>query len=89
MKTFFVVLFSVFLAELADKTQIAIFSFAASSKSKIVVLLGAIIALSLSSVLAVLCGDFVCRVVSPKTIKTISGVIFILIGILTLVLKEF
>lgn len=58
MRTFLTVLFSVFLAEFADKTQLAVFSFATASKSKLIVLLGAITALSLSSVLAVLFGDF-------------------------------
>ncbi len=89
MRTFLTVLFSVFLAEFADKTQLAVFSFATTSKSKLIVLLGAITALSLSSVLAVLFGDFICRFVSPRFIRIVSGTIFIAIGLLTILLKDF
>lgn len=89
MRTFLTVLFSVFLAEFADKTQLAVFSFATTSKSKLIVLLGAITALSLSSVLAVLFGDFICKFVSPRVIRIVSGTIFIAIGLLTILLKDF
>jgi putative Ca2+/H+ antiporter (TMEM165/GDT1 family) len=88
MRTFLTVLFSVFIAEFADKTQLAIFSFASSSKGKWIVFLGAVIALSVSSLLAVLFGEALSKIIPQKTLKIISGVIFIIIGILTIVLKD-
>lgn len=88
MKTFFVVFISVFLAELADKTQFAIFSFATSTKSKWLVFLGAIAALSLTSLLAVAFGETLSKFVPFKILKVICGIIFIAIGIFVLVLKD-
>ncbi|MGB9695337.1 MAG: TMEM165/GDT1 family protein [Caldisericaceae bacterium] len=88
MKEFLTVFGAVFLAELADKTQLAIFSFTANAKNKWMVLLGAVLALSLTSLIAVLFGEFLSKVIPAKTLKIISGVIFIAIGIIALVLKD-
>lgn len=88
MKNFLTVFGTVFLAELADKTQFAILSFTISAKNRWVVLLGAIVALSLTSLVAVLFGEFLGKIIPVKTLKIISGITFIIIGILTLVVKE-
>lgn len=73
--------FTVFLAELGDKTQIATFCFAAEGGSRLSVFLGSAGALVLSSFIAVLLGCEINRFISPQVIKSSAGVLFILMGI--------
>jgi putative Ca2+/H+ antiporter (TMEM165/GDT1 family) len=71
----------IFLAELGDKTQLATFSFAAESKSPLAVFLGSAGALVLTSLLAVILGAGVSRLIPANYIKTGAGVLFILLGL--------
>jgi len=80
-KVFFTTFAMIFLAELGDKTQLATLSFAADSKSRIAVFLGSAVALVLSSLLAVLVGTGLNRVMPANYIKTGAGVLFILLGV--------
>lgn len=76
---------AVFLAELGDKTQIATFSFAANPQyNKWIVLLGSCSALVLISLLAVVIGAKAGDFVNPKYLKLASGLLFIGIGLFTL-----
>ena len=74
----------VFLAELGDKTQLATFCFSADCDSKISVFLGSAGALVLSSLIAVVFGAAVSRVVPPNYIKIGAGVFFVIVGVWTL-----
>lgn len=71
---------TVFLAELGDKTQLATLTFAAESRSRWPVFIGAAGALVASSALAVVGGEAVARVVPPVLLKRIAGIAFVLIG---------
>lgn len=71
---------TVFLAELGDKTQLATLTFAAESKSKWAVLIGSASALVLTSIIAVLAGEALSRVIPPIWIKRAAGVSFLIIG---------
>ena len=76
---------AVFLAELGDKTQIATLSFAANPNfNKWIVLLGSSSALLLISGLAVLIGAAAGEFINPKYLKLGSGLLFILIGLFTI-----
>jgi len=70
----------VFLAELGDKTQLAAFCLSAQCDSKLSVFLGSACALVITSLIAVLCGSYLARVVPPHYIKIGAGVFFIIAG---------
>ena len=70
----------VFLAELGDKTQLAVLAFTGSSESKISVFFGASLALVLSTLAAVLLGELICRYIPIKATHIGAGVLFIAIG---------
>ena len=71
----------IFLAELGDKTQLATLVFSASGKSRLSVFLGAAGALVLTSLLAVVLGGAISRVVPAEYIKTSAGALFIILGL--------
>jgi len=70
----------VFLAELGDKTQLATFAFAADGKSRLAVFIGAAAALVLTSLIAVILGAAVSRVVPANYVKTGAGALFLILG---------
>ncbi len=77
----------VFLAELGDKTQLAVFTLAAETASPWAVFLGAGVALLLSTVLAVLLAIAVQHMLPDtwtKWIRVGAGALFILIGAWTI-----
>lgn len=85
MAIFFMIFFSVFLAELGDKTQIATLLFATDSKiSPMYVFLASAGALILSSAIAVLAGTVAKTYLQQIPLKLISGICFILIGAWTI-----
>ena len=71
----------IFLAELGDKTQIATFCFAAESKSRLAIFIGSASALILTSLLAVVFGSAVNRMVPSNYIRIGAGALFILLGL--------
>ena len=71
----------IFLAELGDKTQLAIFAFADESKSRAAVFLGSSAALVLMSLLAVVFGSVVGRFVPANYIRTGAGALFVILGL--------
>jgi len=70
----------VFLAELGDKTQLATFAFAAEGKSRLAVFIGAAAALVLTSLIAVILGAAVNRLVPANYVKTGAGALFLILG---------
>ena len=74
----------IFLAELGDKTQLAIFTLATNRSSFFSVFMGAAGALLLTTVIAVALGGAVGRFVPEKIMKIIAGAVFIGFGIITL-----
>ena len=72
---------TVFLAELGDKTQLATLLFASDTQvSKVGVFLTASGALVLSTLIAVLVGSQLSQYISPRMLKIMAGVGFIVIG---------
>lgn len=84
-KLFATVFASVFVAELADKTQLVTLLFAADrAVSKWVVFFGAAGALVLTSAIGVAAGTILSHVINVRTMSLIAGTGFILIGAWTL-----
>jgi putative Ca2+/H+ antiporter (TMEM165/GDT1 family) len=86
-KTFGSTFAVVFLAELGDKTQLTTFSFASSGKSKVAVLLGAATALVTTTILAVLAGAALGKVVNPLWLRRGAGVLMLALGAFLLLQK--
>lgn len=83
-KLFATVFVSIFIAELADKTQLVTLLFAADKAvSKWVVFFGSASALVLASGIGVVAGSLLSHVVSVRAMSMIAGVGFILIGLWT------
>ena len=84
-KIFATVFISVFIAEMADKTQLVTMLFAADKEvSKWTVFLGSASALVLTSAIGVIAGAMLAQVVNVKMMSIIAGTGFVLIGIWTL-----
>ena len=71
----------IFLAELGDKTQIATFCFAAESESRLAVFVGSASALILTSLLAVVFGSVVNRLVPWSYVRIGAGALFVFLGV--------
>ena len=85
MKTLIVVFFTVLIAEIGDKTQIATMLYATDpSLSRISVFAAAAGALVVSSLIAVLAGSVLAQYIPPATLKIIAGIGFVIVGIWTL-----
>lgn len=84
-KIFFTVFFTVFVAEIGDKTQLATMLFAAEAKtSKWVIFIAASVALTLAAGIGVLVGAQLERFISPRTLRLVAGIGFIAIGLWTM-----
>lgn len=81
LKTFSVI----FLAELGDKTQLAILSIATSARSRTPVFIGAALALVVTSLLAVLAGQGLSRIIPGALLERLVGLLFIAVGVWYLV----
>jgi len=70
----------VFITEWGDKTQVALGIFA-TKYSPLLVLLGALTALAVLSVMAIYLGRFISNRLDSKLMRKVSGIIFILTGL--------
>ena len=84
-KIFATVFAAVFVAEMADKTQLVTLLFATDKAvSKWLVFLASASALVLTSAIGVVAGTLLSQVINVKTMSLIAGTGFILIGVWTL-----
>jgi putative Ca2+/H+ antiporter (TMEM165/GDT1 family) len=84
----FPIFLSILLAELGDKTQLATLLFATDPKlSRVGVFVASASALTVSSLLAVVLGHQITRLVSPALLETLAGIGFIVIGLWILLVK--
>lgn len=75
---------TLFLAELGDKTQLAVITMTASTESKISVFAGAALALVAVTLLGVLFGGVLTQFIPTEWLQRIVAIAFIVIGVLML-----
>lgn len=78
------VFITVFLAELGDKTQLAVLGFAASTKPW-AVFVGASLALVTITAIGAAVGGIIGRLVSPKLVNILAGALFVVLGVIYIV----
>jgi putative Ca2+/H+ antiporter (TMEM165/GDT1 family) len=83
VRTFWTVFVTLFLAELGDKTQLAVLGFATGS-SRWLVFAGASLALMASTAVAVLVGRALGSLVPTAWLRVGAGALFLLVGAITL-----
>jgi len=76
--------FTILTAEMGDKTQLAVLGFASQSKSTMSVIIGAMAAFLILTVLAAYLGGFITKYIPAKYIHIVSGVLFIVLGVLAI-----
>jgi Ca2+/H+ antiporter, TMEM165/GDT1 family len=82
--TFLSTFITIFLAEMGDKTQLATLLMTAQSQSPWIVFLGSGLALIATSLVGVLLGRYLSKVLSPKTLDIAAGVLLMVISVLLL-----
>ena len=73
------------VAELGDKTQLAVFCLASKTKRCLQLFLGVLLAFILADGLAVVLGSYITEIFPMEYIKIGSGIIFIAFGVFTLI----
>jgi len=73
-----------FLAELGDKTQLAVINMTCKHQKPLAIFLGATAALATVTLIGVLGGEAITRVVPAQLLGKISAILFIVLGILML-----
>ena len=72
---------TLFLAELGDKTQLAVLSLTASSKQPLAVFIGAACALLAVTAIGVLVGEGLSRIVPAWLLQKLAATAFVIIGV--------
>ena len=84
MPDFLIPFIAIGLAELGDKTQIAIFCLASKTNKYLQLIVGVTLAFVVVDGLAIILGDIISNQIPTNYIKIISGFVFIIFGIVTL-----
>lgn len=84
LKVFIATFWAIFIAELADKTQLVGIGMAARTGKPISVWLGSVSAYIVVTIISVLIGTLLSKYIKPEIIRYSGGAIFIVIGVLIL-----
>ncbi|HSP06645.1 MAG TPA: TMEM165/GDT1 family protein [Acidobacteriota bacterium] len=82
MKTLWLTFVTLFLAELGDKTQLAVITLTSRTKDPVWVFVGASAALIIVTLLGVVAGEALVRIIPVSVIKKAAAAAFVIIGIL-------
>ncbi|MCX5716261.1 MAG: TMEM165/GDT1 family protein [Candidatus Omnitrophica bacterium] len=83
-KTFIATFGAIFVAELADKTQLVGIAMSAESKKPVSVLLGSVSAYIVITAVSVMIGVLAGKYLKPELIRYFGGGLFIILGFLML-----
>ncbi|GAQ25578.1 MULTISPECIES: TMEM165/GDT1 family protein [Tepidanaerobacter] len=84
-KLFLMAFGMLFLAEMGDKTQLAVFTLVTQYKKPLPIFLGASLALVLVTLIGALFGEAVSRYVPSAYLKLAAGILFVGIGLFVLI----
>ncbi|HIE36181.1 MAG TPA: TMEM165/GDT1 family protein [Candidatus Omnitrophica bacterium] len=87
LKVFFITFFTIILAEIFDKTELAIFSLSLKEKDKISIFLGAMSAFFVATLVALFLGNFLAKFINKEFLRYLSAVMFFGAGLLILLGK--
>ena len=76
---------SIMLAELGDKTQLAVFGATAATRKPVEVFVGATAGLAAVTLVGVLLGHYAGSVIPPRALRLIGGLLFVGIGLSLLI----
>jgi Ca2+/H+ antiporter, TMEM165/GDT1 family len=76
---------TIFLAEIGDKTQVATLLLSAQSHNPMTVFVGAATALVATSLVGVLLGRWLSKVLQPRTLERVTGIILAIVAVLLLI----
>ena len=71
-----------FVAELGDKTQLAVINMTAKHKMPIYVFIGATLALAAVTAIGVLGGELITRVIPEQVLRKVAAGLFVCMGVL-------
>ena len=77
----FTTFFTVFLAEMGDKTQLTTITLSSTTNKPLAVFIGSSVALILATLLGALAGGSIANLVPAFLLKLLSGIVFLIIGI--------
>ncbi|MCH7613168.1 MAG: TMEM165/GDT1 family protein [Candidatus Marinimicrobia bacterium] len=81
MKALWLAFGAIFIAELGDKTQLAVFAMKAKGMSGMGIFFGAMLAFALVTGIAILLGDWVNTKISSEILGKAAAVGFVVIGV--------
>ncbi len=77
----FTTFFTIFLAEMGDKTQLTTITLSSTTNKPLAVFIGSSIALILATLLGALAGGSISNLIPAFLLKLLSGIVFLFIGI--------
>ena len=77
----FTTFFTVFLAEMGDKTQLTTITLSSTTNKPLAVFIGSSLALILATLLGVLAGGSIANLIPAFILKLLSGIVFLFLGI--------
>lgn len=83
LKDFLLIVWTIFLLEFADKTQLATISFA-TRQNPLLVYVGVVLGLSIATIISVAVGKAIGLALPAKFTKLVAGILFIIVGIWTI-----
>lgn len=81
MKALWLAFGAIFIAELGDKTQLAVFAMKAKGMSGMGIFFGAMLAFALVTGIAILLGDWITTKISSEILGKAAAVGFVVIGV--------
>ena len=76
----FTTFFTVFLAEMGDKTQLTTITLSSTTNKPLAVFIGSSFALILATLIGALAGGSIANLIPPFILKLLAGIVFLYLG---------